>query len=268
MSYPAPGGMVPGYLAVPAGAGPWPGVIVIHEVFGVNDDIRRKADEMASHGYLALAPDLYRGESWLRCVRAIFRQLQAGRGPAFEALESARGFLAARTDCTGKTGVIGFCLGGGFALLCAPREGFAAVSVNYGMVPDDAERKLAGSCPIVASFGAKDKGPAKKMPGRLERALVALDVPHDVKTYPDSGHRFMSDASGVQAVLARATGMTYQPDDAADSWSRIYAFFGQHLSLGVFEKWGLRPAQGGQSVTASSDVMARARRARACAVNR
>ena len=68
------------------------------------------------------------------------------------------------------------------------------------------------------------------MPERLERALVALDVPHDIKTYADSGHRFMSEASGAQAVLAKVTGMSYQPADAADSWARIYAFFGQHLS--------------------------------------
>jgi len=232
MSYSAPGGgTVPGYLAVPAGSGPWPGVVIIHEIFGVNADIRAKADEMAAHGYLALAPDLYRGRGWLRCVRAIFRQLRAGRGPAFEALDGARGFLAGRPDCTGKAGVIGFCLGGGFALLCAPR-GFAAASVNYGEVPKDAESVLAGACPIVASFGGKDFGPAKEFPERLERALVVLDVPHDVKMYPGSGHRFMSEATGAGAVLAKVTGMSYERHDAADSWERIYAFFGQYLGAG------------------------------------
>jgi carboxymethylenebutenolidase len=237
MSYPARGGatsgVVPGYLAVPAGSGPWPGVVIIHEIFGVNDDIRHKADEMAGQGYLALAPDLYRGQSWQRCVRAIFRQLRAGSGPAFQALDAARGFLAGRADCTGKTGVIGFCMGGGFALLCAPRDGFAAASVNYGEVPKDAESVLAGACPIVASFGGRDKGPAKEFPERLERALVVLDVPHDVKMYPGSGHRFMSEASGVGAVLAKITGMSYEPHDTADSWARIYAFFGQYLGSSV-----------------------------------
>jgi carboxymethylenebutenolidase len=231
MSYSAPGGgTVPGYLAVPAGSGPWPGVVVIHELFGVNDDIRRKADELAEHGYLALAPDLYRGRGWLRCVRAIFQQLRAGSGAAFEALDGARGYLAGRADGTGKTGVIGFCLGGGFALLCAPREGFAAASVNYGEVPKDAERMLAGACPIVASFGGRDFGPAREFPERLERALVVLDVPHDVKLYPGSGHRFMSQASGAGAVLAKVARMSYEPHDAADSWERIYRFFGQYLS--------------------------------------
>ena len=225
----AAGATVPGYLAVPEGSGPWPGVVVIHEVFGLNDDIRRKADEMAGHGYLALAPDLYRGEGWLRCVRSMFRQLHAASGPAFEALDAARGFLAGRPDCTGRTGVIGFCMGGGFALLCAPRAGFSAASVNYGEVPADAERLLAGACPIVGSFGGRDKGQAKEFPERLERALVVLDVPHDIQMYPGSGHRFMSQAAGVGQVLTKVTGMSYHPHDAADAWERIYKFFGRYL---------------------------------------
>jgi carboxymethylenebutenolidase len=229
MSYPVAGGTVPGYLAVPAGDGPWPGVVVIHEIFGVNDDIRGKADELAAHGYLALAPDLYRGQSWLRCTLSIFRQLRARSGPAFDALDAAREFLAQRADCTGRTGVIGFCMGGGFALLCAPRAGFDAASVNYGEVPKDAEAVLAGACPVVGSFGGRDKGPAKVWPERLQRALTVLEIPHDVTMYPGSGHRFMSEASGTGAVFARVTGMSYQPHDAADSWQRIYAFFDSYL---------------------------------------
>jgi carboxymethylenebutenolidase len=229
VSYPVAGGTVPGYLAVPEGDGPWPGVVVIHELFGVNDDIRRKAEELSEHGYLALAPDLYRGQSWLRCTVGIFRQLRARSGPAFTALDAAREFLAQRDDCTGRAGVIGFCMGGGFALLCAPREGFAAVSVNYGEVPKDAETILAGACPIVGSFGGLDKGPAKAYPERLQRALVVLNIPHDVKTYPGSGHRFMSESTGTGAAIARIAGLKYQPHDAADSWSRIYAFFDSYL---------------------------------------
>src|SRR5262249_14671777 len=116
-----PGGEVSGYLAVPDGAGPWPGVVVIHEAFGLTGEMRATADELAAHGYLALAPDLFGGRSWLRCVRGAFRQLQAGAGPAFAVLDAAREHLAGRDDCTGRTGVIGFCMGGGFALLCAPR---------------------------------------------------------------------------------------------------------------------------------------------------
>jgi carboxymethylenebutenolidase len=230
ISYPVPGGTAPGYLAVPSATpGPWPAVVVIHEAFGLNDDIRAKADEFAAHGYLALAPDLFDGKSWIRCIRAAFRQLRAGQGPAFAALDAARAFLAARSDCTGKTGVIGFCMGGGFALLCAPREGFGAAAVNYGEVPKDAEHALAGACPIVGSFGGRDPM-GTEPPERLQRALAVLEIPHDVQVYPGSGHRFMTQATGAGAVLARLGKMSFQPADAADAWQRIFGFFAIYLS--------------------------------------
>jgi carboxymethylenebutenolidase len=233
ISYPVGGGSAQGYLAVPsnesARPGPWAGVVVIHEAFGLNADIRQKADQFAARGYLALAPDLFDGRSWIRCVLGAFRQIQARSGPAFTALEAARNSLAARPDCSGKTGVIGFCMGGAFALLCAPREGFAAASVNYGVVPKDAPAVLQGACPIVASYGGRDQM-GSKPPERLERTLTALQVPHDVKVYPGSGHRFLSEASGSGAVLARFARMSYQETDADDTWRRIFAFFGEHLA--------------------------------------
>jgi carboxymethylenebutenolidase len=230
ISYPAGDGTAPGYLAVPRGSpGPWPGVVVIHEAFGLTDDIRKKADEFAARGYLALAPDLYDGKSWVRCIRGAFGQLRARSGPAFTALEAARAFLAARPDCTGKAGVIGFCLGGGFALLCAPREGFSVAAVNYGEVPKDAESVLVGACPIVGSFGGRDPM-GTKHPERLQRALTVLDIPHDVHIYPGSGHRFMTESSGAAAVFAKVSKMTYQRADAEDAWQRIFAFFGKYLS--------------------------------------
>jgi carboxymethylenebutenolidase len=230
ITFRAPHGEVPGYLAVPAdGAGPWPGVVVIHEAFGLNADIRGKADQMAAHGYVALAPDLFERRAWILCVRNAFTQIRAQSGPAFETLDAARSVLAGRADCTGHTGVIGFCMGGGFALLCATRDGFSAAAINYGEVPKNAEAALAGACPVVGSFGARDPM-GTSHPERLQRALTVLEIPHDVEVYPGSGHRFMSPSAGVGGAVAKLTRMSYQPADAASAWQRIYAFFGKHLA--------------------------------------
>jgi carboxymethylenebutenolidase len=202
--------------------------VVLHEAFGLTDSIRRHADRLAGAGYLAFAPDLYAGKSWVHCVRGAIQQVRAGSGPALTAIDAARAWLASRPDCTGKTGVIGFCLGGGFALLCAPRDGFSAASVNYGDVPADAEGALEGACPVVGSFGARDPMGIKG-PERLEKALNLLGVPHDIKIYPGAGHRFMTETSGALAPLASITRMAYAEDAAEDSWRRILGFFGDHL---------------------------------------
>lgn len=222
-------GAIAAYLAVPVtSAGPWPGVVVIHEAFGLNADIRGHADRLAALGYLALAPDLNDGRPWLRCIRGMFRQLRAGSGPAFDALDACRGWLAGRADCTGKTGVIGFCMGGGFALLCAPRGEYSAAAVNYGEVPADAATLLAGSCPVVASYGGRDLMGVSH-PERLEAALTALEVPHDVKVYPEAGHSFMSPEPAVMAPLTTLARLRYDKAAAEDAWQRIFAFFGTYL---------------------------------------
>lgn len=220
------------YLAQPDGSGPWPGVVLIHEIFGLNDDMRALADRVAALGYLALAPDFYGGGHWSRCMRVALRELASGNGPFFDAIEAARGRLGADDRCTGKVGVIGFCLGGGFAMLVASRYPFAAASVNYGEVPEEAERLLSGACPIVASYGGRDR----TMKGRAERlrhTLTELGIEHDVKTYPQAGHSFLSTERyppGV-AVLSKVMGMHGGPhaESAEDAWRRIDRFFAAHL---------------------------------------
>ena len=220
------------YLAVPQQPAPWPAVLVVHEIFGLNRDIRRLSDRIASMGYLALAPDFFAGGSWARCMRPALRQLDTGRGEFFDAIDSARGWLAARDQCTGRVGVVGFSLGGGFALLAAARFEFSVASVNYGEVPEDAEHVLAGACPLIGSYGGRDRA-MKGRPERLERALAAAGVEHDVKTYPDAGHSFLSVERYPHGVrtLARLTGMHAGPnhDAADDAWQRIGTFFDAHL---------------------------------------
>jgi carboxymethylenebutenolidase len=227
--YPAETRQLGAYVAHPRGQGPWPGVVVVMDALGLSDDIRIQADLLAAAGYLAFAPDLYSGRG-IKCVVATLQASRSGAGEAYEDIEAARHWLSERADCTGRIGIIGFCMGGGFALLSAPRYDFAAASVNYGDVPKDAVDRLAGACPIVASYGKRDpelKGRAQ----RLETALTALNIEHDIKEYPDVGHAFMNriNAGPVLGPLTKFVRMNYDHPTAEDAWRRILEFFDTHI---------------------------------------
>jgi carboxymethylenebutenolidase len=220
-----------GYRARPEGDGPWPGMVLVHEAFGLDEQMRGHADRLARMGFLTLAPDLYSAGGARRCLVATFRAMLSGQGKAFADIEAARTTLAADPECTGRIGVIGFCMGGGFALLTATR-GFDASSANYGQLPKDLDAAMAGACPVVGSYGAKDfslRGAAAK----LEAALEKAGVPHDVKEYPKANHAFLNDGPNgprLMRPIARITGMGPEPESAADAWNRIEAFLTTHLT--------------------------------------
>ncbi|GHB48343.1 carboxymethylenebutenolidase [Streptomyces umbrinus] len=220
-----------GHLTRPVGAGPWPGVVVVHEALGVNDVMHRQAERLASAGYLVIMPDLFTDGGTVRCLVPTFRAALSGHGRAFRDIEAARTRLAEDPDCTGRIGIIGFCMGGSFALLAGNEGEFDAASVNYGRLPKGLDEALADSCPVVASYGARDRtlpGAARK----LEASLDRLGIVHDVKEYPQAGHSFLNDAEiGPRALrpLMRVAGIRPHPESAVDAWRRIDGFFATHL---------------------------------------
>lgn len=219
-----------GKIAVPEGAGPWPAVVMVHEVFGIDQNMQAQMMRLASAGYVVLMPDLYSRGGARKCLTATFRALASGTGQAFEDISAAREFVMARPDVTTKVGVIGFCMGGGFALLLA-NQGYDVAASNYGMLPKDMETALSGACPILGNYGAQDKqltGAKQKLDSTLDK----LQVEHDIKEYPDAGHAFMNPTQGggpIFGTLLRVSGAKPNPAAAADAWNRIEGFFGEHL---------------------------------------
>jgi carboxymethylenebutenolidase len=228
------------FLPQSAGQGPvesYPGVLVLHESFGLNDDIRRIAKRFAEEGYAALAPNLFSHGSRIACLSRVMTDMVRGSVDREIAdILAAREALADRPDVdAGRIAVAGFCLGGGFALIAATKSGFRAAAVNYGDVPKDRAR-LDGVCPVVASFGGHDRIFGRNMAERLEAHLSALGVSHDIQTYDDAGHSFFSQHEGWQGWLARLPSpMAVGPDveASADGWQRMLTFFEENVRVPV-----------------------------------
>jgi carboxymethylenebutenolidase len=218
-------------LARPEGEGPFPGLVILHEAYGLNDDVRRVAGRFADEGYVCLAPDLFSvGGPRLLCLSRLMIEGQRGTGAAFDHIEASRAVLASQPGVDpDRLAIVGFCMGGGFALAYAarPASGLKAASINYGPVPKD-RSALASVCPVVGSFGGKDRifAPQAK---RLEEHLTALGIDHDVKLYPDVGHSFIGQHQPWVTRLPNPLSPGYSAPEAEDAWRRILSFFHEHV---------------------------------------
>lgn len=207
------------YLALPDGEGPFPGVVVIHEIFGLNENIRQIAQRFSGEGYAALALDLFSTGGRVACLLRIFHGMLLSplKNGVVADLRAGVDFLKRWPEVDpARLGVIGFCMGGSYALqLACVEDELRVASVFYGVNPRPLET-VARACPIVGSYPERDF--TANAARQLEPLLEENRVPHDIKIYPKARHSFFND-----------TGPAYHPGAAADAWRRTLAFFDTHL---------------------------------------
>jgi carboxymethylenebutenolidase len=209
-----------GFAALPDGDGPHPGVVVIHEAYGLNENIKDITRRFAESGYAALAVDLFTGRNRALCMARYMAGMLRGslERAGIGDLEAALGHLAAMPEVDPeRIGAIGFCMGGGFAIAWACTDDrLKAIAPFYAANPKpiDAVSRL---CPVVGSYPEKDFSASA---GRaLDEALDKSGIEHDIKIYPGARHSFFNDR-----------GRAFNKEAAEDSWARTIAFFGKHLA--------------------------------------
>jgi carboxymethylenebutenolidase len=212
---------VSGFLALPDGHGKHPGIVVIHEWWGLNDQIKDEAQKLAAQGYVALAVDLYRGKVATTADEAheLMRGLPDDRG--IRDLEAAFDYLAARRDIeANKIASVGWCMGGGWSIKLAMSEPkLAACIVNYGSLPTETSSIAKIHAPVLGNFGAEDRGITPDSVHAFEAAMKAVGKSVDVKIYEGAGHAFQN-PNNTQG---------YRPEATADAWTRMTAFLKQTL---------------------------------------
>ncbi|HEX9036652.1 MAG TPA: dienelactone hydrolase family protein [Ktedonobacterales bacterium] len=207
------------YYARPDSAGPFPGVVVIHEAFGLNQNIRDVTRRFAGAGYAALAVDLFAGRNPAVCMARFIGQMLSGStdNSSIDEFKAALDWLGARPEVSGsRLGAVGFCMGGTFAIAWAcSDQRLQVIAPFYARNPRplEATRRM---CPVVGSYPDRD---FTTEPGRkLDAELTTASIPHDIKIYPNTKHSFFNDR-----------GATHDPAASADAWQRIMTYFSERL---------------------------------------
>ena len=211
-----------GLLVTPDKGGPFPAVLVIHEWWGLDEWVKEQARALAGEGYAVLAADLYRGKVTSNQEEA--HQLMMGTPPdrAIRDLKAAYAFLQSRPEVRkDRVGVIGWCMGGRYALELATQEpGLDAVVAYYGAPPTDAAAIKRIAAPVLGNFGGEDKGPSPEQVRAFEKTLKDAGKTADLKIYEGAGHAFANKNNPWGG---------YREAAAKDAWSRTVAFFARHL---------------------------------------
>lgn len=223
------GGSFPAYVARPQKL-PAPAIVVVHEVFGVNADMRQSCDELAAQGYLAVCPDLFwriapglelsdRTEAERARALTLYNafDIDAGENDIAAAVEAARGMA----DATGRVGVVGYCLGGLLAFLTAARAGADAVAAYYpGNADKYVEEASRIASPLIVHLAEKDE----YIPADAQRKISSALANHpQVQAYS---------YSGCSHAFARHGGMSYDAEAAALANGRTAGFLARHLQGG------------------------------------
>lgn len=220
VEFSANGGTASGYLAKPVEGGPYPGVVVIQEWWGLNPNICDIANRIAAEGYVALAPDLFHGAVTAEPDEAQKLMMTLQEPNALVDMSGAVAALQARDDVRSeRIGVTGFCLGGGMSLLLAMNNpGVTAAAPFYG-VPGagmgDAGQ-IQGA--VMGFFAGRDEWINAEVVEGIQSALDGAGVRNEIHMYPDSDHGFFNDTSDI-----------YDADAAADAWDKLKAFFAAEL---------------------------------------
>lgn len=210
-----------GYLARPDGSvtGSLPGVVVIHEIYGLNENIKDIARRFADEGYVALAVDLFAGRNRTVCMFRFLggMLLNSLDHVGIHDLKAALSFLGDQPDVDkARLGAIGYCLGGSFAIAWAcTDQRLKAIAPYYSFNPRPI-KAVERSCAVVGSFPEHDF--TRNQGKKLDEALDTYKVEHDIKIYPDAKHSFFNDK-----------GENYNADAAKDSWQRVLGFFKAHI---------------------------------------
>lgn len=219
VTFKANGGTAGGYLATPS-SGKGPGLIVVQEWWGINDQVKGVADMFAREGFVALAPDFYHGKSATMGEPDAAQKLMMEMFQANTAAKDARGaaeYLTSQPSVTSKkVGAIGFCMGGFLAILVgsvAPDK-VAAVVDCYGVGHQVPDLKPMRGTPILGIFGGKDHMANPEAVAALETAAKDAGVPFTKVLYPEADHAFLNEQ--------RAD--AYRPSDAKDAWAKILPF--------------------------------------------